>query len=433
MTTMRRLSAEVISIGDEMTSGARLDTNSQWLSRRLGELGVHVAFHSTVGDTLEHNIDVLRIATNRADVVVCTGGLGPTRDDLTRQAIAAVVQRPLELRQAALDHIRSMFAKRNRQMPERNEIQAMFPVGSLDIFNPQGTAPGVDVVVQRNDESTSRLFALPGVPAEMKRMFDQTVAPRILEIGGGTRNHIEHLVMKFFGVGESDMEHRLGEMISRDRSPRVGITVSSATISLRISATGASAAECHEQIQATREEILQRVGELHFGDGEDYEQYHAVQATLGERGESLVTVELGRSAKLADWFASLGQSNSYRGGFCFADLSELATAMEISEPQALDTLRRRTGAQWLLLVDAYPSLECSDDAPLPAAEVTLTVIGPDGQRHETTSHLGGHPSIIYPRIGKAALAWFRHVLAEPNHTTSSQTTSAASNKSPSTR
>ncbi|QDV41537.1 Putative competence-damage inducible protein [Stieleria neptunia] len=417
------LTAEVVSIGDEMTSGARLDTNAQWLSRRLGELGIEVTFHSTVGDTLQHNIDVFRTAALRADVVVCTGGLGPTRDDLTRQALADVVDQPLELRQSALDHIHHLFARRNREMPERNEVQAMFPVGSLEIFNPQGTAPGVDVTFDRPDGSGSRLFALPGVPAEMKRMFDETVAPRILE-SGGARRHIEHHVMKFFGVGESDMEQRLGEMIARDHVPRVGITVSSATISLRISAIGPSAQDCHRQIESTRAEIMQRVGELHFGDGEEFEQYHAVERMLTERGESLVSVELGRSAVLANWFASLGESSTYRGGFCFAKLGELATVLDCDAAAALETLRRRCGAQWLVAVDEYPSLESSDDQPLPAADVTLIVIDPTGAVLSTNSRLGGHPSIIYERIGKAALAWLRHVLTEPRAERSDNPTAA---------
>ncbi len=422
MTGTQQLTAEVISIGDEMTSGARLDTNSRWLSRRLADLGVRVDFHTTVGDTLQHNIDVLRTAAERADVVVCSGGLGPTRDDLTRQALAVVVDQALELRQSALEHIRAMFAKRNREMPDRNETQAMFPVGSQEIFNPQGTAPGVDVVFHRPDGSNSRVFALPGVPAEMEKMFDDTVAPRILAFGGGTRTHIEHLVMKFFGVGESDMEQRLGEMISRDRSPRVGITVSSATISLRISATGASAEDCRQQIDVTRREILDRVGDLYFGEGEEFEQYHAAQNMLLHRGQRLVTVELGRSAVLATWFASLGETSAYRGGFCFATLGELAAVFGVPDDQAIETLRQRTAADWLLLVDEYPSLQCSADTPLPAAEVTFTVVGPSGDRYQTGSRLGGHPSIIYPRIGKAALAWLRKILAEQPSRASTATT-----------
>ena len=406
------LTAEVVSIGDEMTSGARLDTNAQWISRRLGELGVEVAFHSTVGDTLQHNIDVFREAASRTDIVVATGGLGPTRDDLTRQALADLVGQPLEMRQSALDHIEAMFLRRNREMPERNQVQAMFPVGSLEIFNPQGTAPGVDVAYPRPDGVVARVFALPGVPAEMMRMFDDTVAARILEIGGGSRNHIEHHVMKFFGIGESEMEQRLGEMIARDRVPRVGITVSAATISLRICAIGESPQQCQQQIESTRCEILERVGDLHFGDGEDYEQYHAVQSALAAAGASLVSVEFGRSAVLCDWFASVRPTTAYRGGFCFADIAELARLLGVEQAIALETLRSRSGARWLLAVDAYPAVDGVSDRPLPAAEVRLIVIAPSGEVFSTESRLGGHPSIIHARIAKAALAWMRRVMAE---------------------
>ncbi|MCD0463531.1 molybdopterin-binding protein [Roseiconus lacunae] len=409
--SVKNLRAEVISIGDEMTSGARLDTNAQWLSRRLGELGIEVEFHTTVGDTLQHNIDVFRIAARRADVVVATGGLGPTRDDLTRQAIAAAAEVPLEFRASALEHIEKLFSKRNREMPERNKIQAMFPVGSEQVFNPQGTAPGIDLEIISPDHRC-RVFALPGVPAEMVRMFDDTVAPRLLSMTGGQANHIEHHVMKFFGIGESDMEQRLGEMIARDRTPRVGITVSAATISLRITAIDSSRQACLDQIESTRHEILSRVGELHFGDGEEFEQFHAVDRQLRERGESLVTAEFGRAALLGDWFASLGETPGYRGGVSFADIDALTELLLAGQDQPLETLRERFKASWLLAVDGYPSLEGTSDAPLPAAEVDLIVIDPSGKRSVTTSRIGGHPSIIQARIAKAALAWLRHVLNE---------------------
>lgn len=402
--------AEIISIGDEMTSGARLDTNAQWISRRVGELGITVEFHSTVGDTLQHNIDVFRIATERADVVICTGGLGPTRDDLTRQALAEMAGVELELDEASLRHIADLFARRNREMPERNRVQAMFPAGSQEIFNPQGTAPGVDMVVKRDDGTSSRVFALPGVPAEMKRMFDDTVAPRILS-DGGKRRHIEHCVMKFFGTGESDMERRLGDMIARDRQPRVGITVSSATISLRITAMGENREQCLDTIETTRKEIIEKVGEYYFGEGESFEQYHAIDEQLRGRGESLITVELGRAAPLADWFASLGPSPAYRGGLALGDESDLERFL--GEGHDLNALRSRSSADWLLLVDAYPSLKSdSDDRPLPAAEVSFTVLHPNGNPYRVKTEMGGHPSIIQARIGKAALAWLRKVIGE---------------------
>ena len=404
-----KLTAEVVSIGDEMTNGARLDTNAQWLSQRLEDLGVEVAYHSTVGDELSRNIDVFQTAARHADVVVATGGLGPTRDDLTREALAAVVDQPLELREGSLQHIQDLFAKRNREMPARNEVQAMFPVGSTEIFNPQGTAPGIDLPVD-GDGTKSRVFALPGVPAEMKRMFDESVAPRILEMSGGA-NCIEHAVMKFFGAGESDMEHQLGDMISRDRHPRVGITVSQATISLRITAMGETSEDCTQQIMQTREQIMQLVGELHFGDGENFEQYHAIDSALKSRGESLLVIELGMAAPLGDWFASLGKTPAYRGGLSFAcsdDVMQLVASDDLTA--ALELLRERFEADWILMIDEYPSLKSPDGGPLPAQSVRLVVIRPDGERLATKTVMGGHPAILQQRIAKAGMAWLRKVL-----------------------
>ncbi len=433
----KQLIAEVISIGDEMTSGARLDTNGQWLSRRLGEMGIHVAFHSTVGDTLSHNVDVFRIASERADLVIATGGLGPTRDDLTREALAELSQRPLELRQDALDHILELFTKRHREMPNRNRVQAMFPVGSEQIFNPEGSAPGIDIVIDRTDQSPSRIFALPGVPAEMKRMFDDTVAPRILEQGqSGTI--IEHLVMKFFGTGESDMEQRLGEMIARDREPRVGITVSKATISLRITATATSKAECDHQIAETRREILDRVSEFYFGDGELYEQQHAIVESLSASGQSLMIIELGKSAPLGDWFAAIDQADRYLGGISVFDRAQLTRFVScrnqnptttFSENQQnressldpidsdgsfnelLQRFQQLYATDWLLVVDSYPTLTQTSPGPLPAQEVRFYVLDPSGKIHLDQQSMGGHPDVIQPRVAKAAMRFLRQQLA----------------------
>ncbi|WP_168565459.1 competence/damage-inducible protein A [Crateriforma spongiae] len=408
---MSHLNAEVISIGDEMTSGARLDTNAQWISRRLGELGVTVDFHTTVGDSLQDNIDVFAAAVQRADTIVCTGGLGPTQDDLTRQAMADLVGQPLELRESSLQHIESMFARRGREMPQRNRLQAMFPPSADEIVNPQGTAPGVDLAVDREGRIPSRIFALPGVPAEMKTMFDQTVAPRIAAMAGGD-TVIRHHVMRFFGTGESDMEQQLGDMIARDRQPRVGITVSAATISLRITATGSSQEQCDEAIRETEAEIMRRVGHYYFGSGENFEQHHAVDQMLRSTGQSLLVIEFGFAAPLGDWFAALGETPAYRGGLSLAVTDDVIKLAEGDDWVAsARTLAHRFGATHVLAVDRYPSLELHDDRPLPAADVRIIVLsGEDGYQEKMVT-LGGHPSIVQPRFAKAALAFLRSTLS----------------------
>ena len=407
----RQLTAEIVSIGDEMTSGARLDTNGQWLSRRVQDLGIKVEFHSTVGDTLEHNVDVFRIASQRADIVISTGGLGPTRDDLTREALAGLVDRPLILEQQSLDHIHEMFERRNREMPERNRLQAMFPEGSKPIFNPQGTAPGIQLQVDSGADRPSHIFALPGVPAEMKRMFDDTVEPTLVKLAGNA-TCISHLVMKFFGTGESDMEQRLGEMISRDREPRVGITVSSATISLRITATADGEAECAQAIQHTKAEILDRVGDLYFGDGEFFEQHHAIEKLLSDQTESLCVVELGYAAPLGDWFSELGATNSYRGGLSFCEPSDLLRfTKQTSLDGALVDIRDQFDADWLLLVEGYPQLSNGEFQPMGACRFRCKIVSPTGESTLHEKALGGHPSIIQARIAKTAMMWFRKVLS----------------------
>ena len=217
---------EIVAIGDELTSGVRLDTNSQWIAQQLGDLGVEILFHTVVGDELGPMTSALQTAAQRADVVICTGGLGPTADDLTRNALADCAGVKLMQVDAVLTHIRNLYARRKRPMPERNIVQAMFPQGSRVIPNPHGTAPGIDIKLTIGDSRTARCFALPGVPAEMREMFTATVAPAIVEmIPADQRRVVRHRRIKCFGVGESDLEAMLPDLIARERYPRVGITV----------------------------------------------------------------------------------------------------------------------------------------------------------------------------------------------------------------
>ena len=256
--------AEVISIGDEMTSGQRLDTNSQWLSQQLGDLGIEVAFHTTVGDDLQDNIDAFRIATERADFVVCTGGLGPTADDLTRQAIADMVGVELVFHEHVVRHIEKIFNRHSREMPESNRIQAYFPTGAEIVDNPEGTAPGIDLIVNR-DGSSSRIFALPGVPYEMKQMWNETVLPAITKQTGQS-GIIHHHVIHCFGTGESQTEEMLPDLIRRGRDPRVGITASLATISLRVTTRAESIEACQQKMEPTLSQIREVMGSYVFGE-----------------------------------------------------------------------------------------------------------------------------------------------------------------------
>src|SRR5437763_8029810 len=176
------MKTEILSIGSELTSGQNLGTNSQWLSRRLAEIGIPVTYHTTVADDLDANVEVFRTAARRAGLVLITGGLGPTQDDLTREALARAAGVELAFHEESFRQVQELFARRGRAMPERNRVQAYFPAGAEPIPNDHGTAPGVWMTI-----GGAAVAAMPGVPSEMVAMFRQRVLPRLpaLGLGGG--------------------------------------------------------------------------------------------------------------------------------------------------------------------------------------------------------------------------------------------------------
>lgn len=414
--------AEVISIGDELTSGERLDTNSQWLSQRLGELGIPVKYHTTVADDLAANVLVFRQAVERADIIIATGGLGPTADDLTREAIAQVMGVDLLLDEASLAHIRGLFARRKRDMPERNVVQAMFPRGSRPIPNPEGTAPGVDAEILRLDgTATARVFALPGVPDEMKEMWQQTVEPALRGLGGG-QHVIRHRRIKCFGVGESDLEQMLPDIIRRGRIPQVGITVSGATITLRITAAGVNEAECHEAMLPTIATIHQCLGNLVFGD-EDDELEHAVGRLLIDRDRTLSTVEWGTGGTIADRLGDVPEAKGrYWGGLiipCERTLveslgvpAEVVRDAGLLSPQVTQAMARRCrelmGTDYALAIGDFPAYVPEAAEPGQFHFALATAAGVEVK----STHFAGHPSILKTRAAKQALNLLRLRLLE---------------------
>ena len=302
------MNAEIVAIGSELVSGQRLDTNSAWLSRRLGDLGIPVAYHTTIGDDLEQNVAAFRNALGRAGLVISTGGLGPTQDDLTREALAAVAGVPLVEDAASLEAIAAMFARRNRVMTERNRVQALFPAGAEVLSNPIGTAPGIGMEV-----GGSSIFCLPGVPHEMKRMFDEQVVPRLRARGLAQRTLVHHTI-HLFGKGESEIEAQALDLTARGRRPEVGITVHEATISFRVTGEGTDEAEARAAIQPTLDLIRQRFGELVVGEqGEDVA--HALVRELERTGTSLATAESCTGGLVAHWITTVaGVGRHYPGG-----------------------------------------------------------------------------------------------------------------------
>jgi nicotinamide-nucleotide amidase len=424
------MQAEIIAIGDELASGQRLDTNSQWLSQQLGDLGISVARHVTIGDQMQANISVMQEAATRSQVVLISGGLGPTLDDLTREALASAFELPLELDADSLAHIEQLFSRRGRPMPERNRVQAMFPQGTIPIPNPHGSAPGIDLTITSGGNQC-RFFALPGVPGEMTQMWDATVKPRLEQQLGADRGSLFFRAVKLFGLGESDVEARVPTLIVRDRHPLVGITVSQATITLRIAARAKSEVEFEQLIAPTLQEIHDNLGELIFGYGED-ELHDALLRRLVATGHSLAVVEIGAGSWITEAMqAAMGHStevhgrSAFRGGLALPNLDAARFFLEknLDDASASDdallqeltaTIRQRLGASIGLCVSSYPS----------QTEITQAVAGktfpftiaidapgelPDGYKHES-KHLGGHPEVLNPRVAKTAVDMLRRLL-----------------------
>ncbi|TWT95863.1 putative competence-damage inducible protein [Botrimarina colliarenosi] len=377
-TAERTLVAEVIAIGDELTTGQRLDTNTQWLAQRLTDAGLLVRYHTTVADDLQANIEVFQAAAARANVVVATGGLGPTADDLTRDAMAAAAGVPLINDPDLAAHIESIFTSRGRVMPPQNLRQAQLPEHARPIPNPGGTAPGVDQTV-----GGCRLFALPGVPAEMHDMWAATVAPAITAMTGRTRV-TRHWLVKCFGAGESTVEGMLGGLIARGREPLVGITASQATITLRVTASGETDADCYAAMAPTLDEIRTKLGELVYaeqpGGEEEIELHQVVVELLRERGQTLGVSEEEPQGLLAQWLASADVGGEV-GGVIVTDASASGATGSL--------------ADYLIAVKAGLDGSVPVAVQTPAGSVSKDIL------------LIGHPSIHRALVAKHALNLLR--------------------------
>jgi nicotinamide-nucleotide amidase len=381
--------AEILSIGSELTSGQNLDTNSSWLSRRLGEIGISVGWHTTIADDLEDNVAAFHLASQRAGFVLSTGGLGPTQDDLTRQVLARLAGVELVLHQESLDQIQQMFAARSRVMPERNRVQALFPAGAEPLPNIQGTAPGIWMRME-----DCCLAALPGVPSEMMAMFETQVLPRLQTLGlaGGVRLQRK---INCFGAGESAVEKKLLDLTGRGQVPEVGITVSDATISLRILASAPTPRAAQQVIAPVERTICERLGDLVFGfDDEELQQ--VVLRLLGQKRLTLATAEGVTAGLLAHRLAGVpGASLWFRGGLVVYD-NQLKVEFLGVPPRLLEEHGTVSG-----LVAEAMAIGCRTRFRTDLAVSTVGLAGPEGA--------GVHKPIGLVYVG---LAWAGGVVSQ---------------------
>ncbi len=298
----------IVSIGDELVIGQSLDTNSRWLSERLTDHGITISEHVTVPDELGAIVSTLRRLVDRSGVVIATGGLGPTADDLTREAISVLVHEPLIEDQESLSLIRGWFSRSNRAMPEQNRVQALRPSSGIHIQNDNGTAPGMHVVV-----GGANLFCLPGPPSEMKPMFEEYVGARLTR---SRERVVRTAIFQTMGLGESEIAQRLGSLMARDRVPLVGTTASGGIVSVRVRYEGIEPRERVDALMGeTEREIRAAVGEAVFADGPE-PLAAIVIGRLRQNGQRLSVVESCTGGMLGETLTAIpGASDVFLGGW----------------------------------------------------------------------------------------------------------------------
>jgi len=254
------MKAEIIAIGSELLLGQIIDTNSSYIAKRLAENGIELVQTTTVGDEPQRMREVIKEATNRSQIVITTGGIGPTEDDLTREVIAEVFQRPLTFQPHLMEQIETLFKKRGFRMAENNRKQAYIPEGSIPIENPKGTAPGFIV-----EHSNGSIISIPGVPPEMEYLIENTVIPYLRKRFDLKNEIIQYRVLRACGLGESAIGLQIKDLMKESQNPSVGTLASIGDIRIRITAKAQSPEEASNLIQKMEQEIRKRLGILIYG------------------------------------------------------------------------------------------------------------------------------------------------------------------------
>lgn len=259
------MNAEILAVGTELLMGQIANTNAQYISRRLSEIGINVYHHSVVGDNPGRLKQSLDIAMKRSDIVVMTGGLGPTKDDLTKETVSEAVNRKLVLHEESLEKMKAFFERFNRTMAKNNVKQAYLPEGSIIVKNKNGTAPGCIIENEKNI-----IVMLPGPPSEMKPMFEETVIPFLVQ---KTDFRLESKYVRIFGIGESAMEERIIDLIEKQSNPTIAPYAKEGEVTLRITARYGKEENDIDLITPIIDEIKFRLGDtVYTEDGRNIEE-----------------------------------------------------------------------------------------------------------------------------------------------------------------
>jgi nicotinamide-nucleotide amidase len=246
------MNAEILAVGTELLMGQIVNTNAQNISERLNSIGVNVYFHSVVGDNPKRLENSIKLALERSDLVVITGGLGPTKDDITKEKVAEVFNRKMVLHEESLKRIKDYFIKLGREMTDNNAKQAYFPEDSIIIENNKGTAPGCII-----ESENKVVIILPGPPREMQPMFDESVVPYLQKNSG---YKIVSKYLRIFGIGESTLEEMIMDLVDKQEDVTIATYAKMGEVTVRLTCKSKLSEEGFNKICPFEEEIIKRLG-----------------------------------------------------------------------------------------------------------------------------------------------------------------------------
>ena len=307
------LKGEIIAVGTELLLGQIANTNAQFISQRLADIGVPVYYHQVVGDNWNRLEQAIHLASQRSNMIIFTGGLGPTQDDITKEVAAKYLKKEIVLDQGSYEKIIAFFQNRKIPMTENNKRQALVINGSSIFANNHGLAPGIGI-----EANGIYYLFLPGPPKEMKPMFTEYALPWIQTIYG--ENTFYSKVMRFAGIGESALEEEVIDLIERQTIPTIAPLAGEGEVTLRLTAQGKSKQEAMDIVKPVEEEIHKRLKDYHFGDGTD-EIEKVVLQLLQEKGLMISVSESCTGGLIGSKLTSLpGSSSVYAGGIiCYSN------------------------------------------------------------------------------------------------------------------
>lgn len=372
---------EVIAVGTEILLGQIVNTNASHIGATLADHGLDAHFQQVVGDNLDRVSSAISTAISRADAVIITGGIGPTRDDLTREALSAATGRSLLMDDDYAERLRAWWDARGREMPESNLRQAEYPEGAELVVNPKGSAPALVL-----EHEGTQIFCVPGVPEEMFYLLEKAVMPRILERSGGPAVVVSRL-LRTWGQSESAVGELLDDLYEGSANPSVAFLASAGEIKVRITAKGDDRATALGMIQPVADEVKRRLAPWYYAEGDDT-VLRVLARLLGEKGWFIGTAEsMTGGLVAASLTSSPGSSNYVRGGLVAYDPQLKAKLLGVSDIDTvvdLETaLEMAEGGRKLLEADVVVAVTGSagpDPLEKPPGTVIIAVATPEDTR-----------------------------------------------------